>query len=644
MADLIKALRNADAAGDTEAAKRIAAMIKAQREAQPQQQQQAQQPQEQPKGNLADMALEPIKAIGGAIGGSIAGGLAGIYDLVSGGDINSAVKALKDTQQKFVSAPKTQEGKNALNLIQRSIDTLEGAANTAAGGTAGLLNVALNPVSNIKSGFQQAKDITSQISNKGIAKTLGQGAFEKTGSPLAATAAEIAPDVLGLLTGRAVGRAIDGPNAQPVIPQDELIQTSKDLNVPLLTTDAFPPESFLGKWISRKSDQLGALGSGSARVSQQKARQDVLTDIASEYNIQIDSPFFEDVIKSLSAKNEKILTAGNAQRRKAIDTLNEYGEVPFEKTLGAVSEIIEKEQKLGDKANKALMDEANTYINSLKGKGFDDAAAIRTRLIQEQKDLEGSASEVKTPSIQAKNKIKAAIDEDLLDFAKNNDKTAAANWIKANKKLGQQLGEVKQSELKRLIEKGDVKPEMVSTILKSGKRSELKRLYTNLGAKGRDSARASIIKDLMDKSGAFKTEQPINVNKFTTEMSKTNAKQAIDVFFTDNQKKQFGALERLLNATREAQDVAVNTRSGQELVPLGAFSAAGYGLNIAPLTTLALAGTTSAALKAYESKPFRSLLLKIARTKKGSKEEKKIFQTLLPSAYAAQMAAREQQE
>jgi len=643
MADLIKALRNADAAGDTEAAKRIAAMIKAQRGAQPQQQR-PQQPQEQPQGNLADMALEPIKAIGGAIGGSIAGGLAGLYDLVSGGDINSAVNALKDTQQNFASAPKTKEGQNALNLIQRSIDTLEGAANAAAGGTAGLLNVALNPVSNIKGGFQQAKDISSQISNKGIAKTLGQGAFEKTGSPLAATAAELAPDVAGLLTGRTVGRAIDGPKPQPVIPQDELIQASKDLNVPLLTTDVFPPESFLGKWISRKSDQLGALGSGSARVSQQKARQDVLTDIASEYNIQIDSPFFEDVIKSLSAKNEKILTAGNVQRRKAIDALNEYGEVPFEKTLGAVSEIIEKERKLGDKANKGLIAEANTYINSLEGKSFDDAAAIRTRLIQEQKDLEGSTSEVKTPSIQAKNKIKSAIDEDLLDFAKNNDKASAANWIKANKKLGQQLGEVKQSELKRLIEKGDVKPEMVSTILKSGKRSELKRLYNNLGAKGRDSARAAIIKDLMDKSGAFKTEQPINVNKFTTEMSKTNAKQAIDVFFTDNQKKQFGALERLLNATREAQDVAVSTRSGQELVPLGAFSAAGYGLNIAPLTTMTLAGTTSAALKAYESKPFRSLLLKIARTKKGSKEEKKIFQNLLPSAYGAQLAAREQQE
>ena len=643
MADLIKALRNADAAGDTEAAKRIAAMIKAQRGAQPQQQP-PQQPQEQPKGSLADMALEPIKAIGGAIVGSIAGGYAGLYDLITGGDINSAVNALKNTQQKFASAPKTQEGQNALNLIQRSIDTLEGAANTAAGGTAGLLNVALNPVSNIKSGLGQASNISSQISNEGIAKTLGQGAFEKTGNPLAATAAELAPDVASLLTGRAVGRAIDGPNAQPVIPQDELIQTSKDLNVPLLTTDAFPPESFLGKWISRKSDQLGALGSGSARVSQQKARQDVLTDIASEYNIQIDSPFFEDVIKSLSAKNEKILAAGNAQRRKAIDTLNEYGQVPFQKTLGAVSEIIEKEQKLGDKANKGLIAEANTYINSLEGKGFDAAAAIRTRLKQEQKDLERSTSEVKTPTIQAKNKIKSAIDEDLLDFAKNKDKAAAANWIKANKKLGLQLGEVKESELKRLIKKGDVKPEMVSTILKSGKRSELKRLYTNLGAKGRDSARAAIIKDLMDKSGAFKTEQPINVNKFITEMSKTNAKQAIDVFFTENQKKQFGALERLLNATREAQDVAVSTRSGQELVPLGAFSAAGYGLNIAPLTTMALAGTTSAALKAYESKPFRSLLLKIARTKKGSKEEKKIFRTLLPSVYGAQLAAREQQE
>ena len=149
---------------------------------------------------------------------------------------------------------------------------------------------------------------------------------------------------------------------------------------------------------------------------------------------------------------------------------------------------------------------------------------------------------------------------------------------------------------------------------------------------------------MLDKAGAFRVDSPVNVNKFTTELSKTNTRQAIDSFFSENQKKQLESLERILEATRRAQDAALNTRTGQELVPLGAFSAAGYGLNVSPITTLATAGTMSALLKAYESKPFRQLLMKIARTKKGSKEERRILETAIPSAYAVQMAATEQQQ
>ena len=601
---------------------------------------------DKPQGNLADMVIEPLKAIGGAIGGSIAGGWTGIYDLISTGDIDSATKALNDVRDKMSLAPKTQEGESSLRLIQKSIDTLGGAVSSMAGGTAGLLNVAVNPISNIQSGLQQASDISGQISDSGIAKTLGEGAFQKTGNPLVATAAEMIPDIAGVMTGKSLGKSIDNlPDPKKaILPQDALVDAGKSFDVPLLTSDVYPPTSFLGKWVSGKSDQMGALGSGSARVSQQKARVDVLEGLAREYNVSIDSPFFEDIVKSLSDKNAKVLERGNIQRRAAIDSLTPYGEVSFDNTALAVKEIIDKELRLGDRANQGVIKEAESYLSALNGKNFDDAAAIRTRLIQQQKDLEGSSSEVKTPSIQSTSRIKSAIDEDLLNFARKNDEKAASNWLKANRNLSEQLTTVKRSELKRLIDKGDVKPEMISTVLRSGKRSELKRLAANLGQKGKQSVRAAIVKDLLDKSGLFKIDSPINVNKFTTELSKTNTKQAIDVFFTEGQKSQFSALERLMDATRRAQEASVNTKTGQELVPLGAFSMAGYGLNAAPLTTLAVAGTTSAALKAYESKPFRTLLTRIARTKRGSAEEKKIFEVAIPAVYAAQQAAKEQQE
>lgn len=595
------------------------------------------------RGDFVDSIVEPLKSVGGAIAGSIAGGYKGIADLLTGGDIDSAVKVLRDTQEKIASQPETQEGQRSLQIIQNSIDDIGKAFNFAAGGAAGLFNLALQP----SQGLQGAMREAAAVSDQGFS-AVGQEVFERTGSPLAATTAEIAPDLIGLMSGRAIGRAIDGSGESPAravkIPQDKLVQASEEMDVPLLTTDVFPPQSFLGKWVSGKSDQLGALGSGSTRISQQKARESLLNDLSSEYNIALDSPFFEQIVGSLSKRNARMLELGNMQRRKAIDKLSEYGPVQFKSTLEAVDDIVKKESRLGERADNSIIEGVRSYANALDGMNFNDAAAIRTRLIQARKDLESSASESKTPLASAYRDLKIAIDEDLQSFARSNDRSAAANWIKSNRNLAEQLETVKQTELKRLIQKGDVKPELVSTILRSGNRSELRRLSRNLGVEGRKAARAAIIKDLLDKSGAFRVDSPINVNKFTTELGKTNTKQAIDYFFSDNQKKQLESLERILEATRRAQDAALNTRTGQELVPLGAFSAAGYGLNVSPMTTLATAGTMSALLKAYESKPFRQLLMKIARTKKGSKEEKRILETAIPSVFAAQMVATEQQQ
>lgn len=604
------------------------------------------QPQRVPDGNLIDAVVEPLKSVGGALAGTSLGGWKAVGEWLSTGDIDSAVDALRKTQQEFASQPQTKAGQEGLRQVTRALETIERGVNFAAGGTAGLTNVALNPISNIQQGFDPAMQEASAVIEQGLGKAAGQEALNVTGSPLAATATELAPDIAEMAFGLSAGRAIDGvkPVARASIPQDKLVQAGERFDVPLLTTDVFPPESFLGKWISGKSDQLGALGSGSARVSQQQARVKVLEDLSTEFNVALDSPFFEQIVSSLSKSNARKLELGNIQRRKAIDKLNQYGEIDFPEVRNAVNQVIANERRLGAKANQSVINGAESYLKALNGVGFDDAAAVRTRLIQQQKDLEGSTVESKTPEIQALQSIKSAIDNDLKSFAVSNDRAAAANWLKANRNLAEQLSAVKETELARIIKKGEATPEVVRTIISGGKRSELQRLARNLGEDGRKAARAAIVKDLLDKSGAFNPDKPINVNKFATEMGKTNTRQAIDILFSDNQKMQLDAMERLLNATRQAQEVAVSTKTGQELVPLGAVSLAGYGAQVSPFTTLALAGTTAGALKAYDSKPMRELLMKIARTKKGSAEEKRILEVAIPAVLAAQMAAREQQQ
>lgn len=83
MPDLMQALRNADAVGDTEAATRIAAMIKKQ-----------EQPQETTAGEDAVGLLEAAATIGSGVIAEPIAGLGGIYEQATGGDPTKAISEL----------------------------------------------------------------------------------------------------------------------------------------------------------------------------------------------------------------------------------------------------------------------------------------------------------------------------------------------------------------------------------------------------------------------------------------------------------------------------------------------------------------------------------------------------------------------
>jgi hypothetical protein len=127
-------------------------------------------------------------------------------------------------------------------------------------------------------------------------------------------------------------------------------------------------------------------------------------------------------------------------------------------------------------------------------------------------------------------------------------------------------------------------------------------------------------------------------------LGKPNTQKAIDAFFSPRDKKQLDGLQKLLDATRRAQDANLTLETGQQLVPLAAGGGIATGLQVAPVETMLIAGSLSGFAKAYESNAFRNFLVKLANAKAGSKAEKGLLELGVTSVIAGQQAARAKSE
>lgn len=164
------------------------------------------------EGTSIDAFIEPIQAIGGGLLNLIGSGLAGIGKAFETGNFEEAgrfVKQIQDQASKDLS-PETEKGKKGLEIIMSSLAPIENLIKSGVAGTAGLVDIALQP-SQILTGAEQARGTVRSIKEFGLGKSAGQQALEVTGSPAIAAAFETAPvlieEIVGGLAGRALGQA-----------------------------------------------------------------------------------------------------------------------------------------------------------------------------------------------------------------------------------------------------------------------------------------------------------------------------------------------------------------------------------------------------------------------------------------------------
>ncbi len=571
---------------------------------------------EQPAPSFGEQALGTAEAVGTVLSGALAepaAGIAGIgAALIPGG--RTGAEAVEATRQALTFQPRTEPGQAQIQAVGEFIE----------------------PVTELLQKVETG---------------LGEAAFEATGSPVAAAAATAIPTALSELLGiaalrggaRSAGKIRDISQAVPDERISSILAAAKTADVPVLTTDLFPPQGFVGRTAQSISEKLGPLGSGTARASQQRARIEAVSGIAD--NIDIDTPFADSLVKSLNKKSAESLRNAGRVRDEAITALDEFGEFGAERTITKIDSFLDEQQRLGTTANTSLTNELNNFKTELsKPTDFSLKKDLRTQLIKKVKAFERAEDTAPGAVLQ---QVKSSLDKDMVAFARSNDTLATKKWLSSNRRFASELDTIKRTEIKRILQSGDATPEKVIPILKGGKPSELKRLHDAMGEKGRTAAKGALIQQALKDAKFFEVDANPNPDALATALNRPAFQQASKVFFKGQDKAELDGFIRMLDATRRAQTSQAVVKTGEQLLlpsgAAGAGVAVGAGL-LPAIPTVAAVTTASALAKAYESRAFRTLLTKLSNTKKGSKVETRILEAATPFVVAELQAAKAEQE
>lgn len=145
------------------------------------------------EGTTADAIIEPAIAIGGALPATVGGGVAGIVQSLNPlAEPGAGERAVRSAQE--LIQPETQRGQESLANI---MGFGEKVSDTLSGSTKLPRTLLIGSVVEAMGGdLSDALTTIVDVEENGIAKVMAEKVFEVTNSPLAATAVEMAPDVI----------------------------------------------------------------------------------------------------------------------------------------------------------------------------------------------------------------------------------------------------------------------------------------------------------------------------------------------------------------------------------------------------------------------------------------------------------------
>ena len=627
---LMQKLRNAHNAGDTYAAKRFAEMIRANEKPEEPEQEKGLVQSASDMITGADRETQAIEGLREVTGAPELGGLSefsweGLKELGS----NFTPEAFKAAGGLLT----TGDPKEQMKIIQSNYPDAsfrpDEKGNVIVGLPSGeyVLNAPGLSTSDLTNFIAQGLAFTPAGRAATIPAAIGksaatQAAIEGAG---AATGGEFNPEEVALAGG--IGGA--GKLAEDAIGgayrlatgkmSDDAVKQIADIEAQGLkarTQDVVQPETLPGK-MAANVGELNPLTAGQ-QATQQRTRQDAAETFVDKF-----TPSYDDIKSSITGKRKRIETAAvnamdNALSKASSATLSKQN------TVDAIESEIKRLTELPNGQPRTMIDEST--VNTLSGylEDVKNASSV-TDLRDLRTDLRDSLS----PKFGEKsNRKEGAIKRIYGSMTRDMDETVKsavtprefAQYKRGNAVYGREAEKLKKGRIKKVLQAGDdLSPEQIDRNLLSKDSVVRGQLYNSLDSAGRDNARAAIIRKLADDSSRG---GELSVNQFLTKLNQND--KALQTFFRGRDRKELEGLRNALEATRSAQDAAVNPPTGQRLAPylVGGGAIADLGLTIA--------GTLGSAIgyKAYQSKPVRNALLKLANTPKGSSSFEKALSEL----------------
>lgn len=572
---LMTALRNADAAGDTEGARRIAQMLSSG----DQSTQNQSQPEEQ---SLVGKATDWLT--GGQSAGQIAEqagrGLVNIpFDVLQGGA--SLINAISQG----LGGPKVLD--DVYRPVDRPTDPYAQAGETIGGylvpgvGTAGSMAIgSLAEAANQKGDFAQnaAKNAGVNLAAQGVLSAAAKG----IGRGITAIKGDIAPEVA------------------------KKIATSESMGVTPMTSDVIPPKNAFTRGLTQ--DAEGALlGTGSKRAEQYAKRSQLVKKQLEKYGEYSPSVVVDDLYGSLKSRKD---SAGSVIE----DITTKMGDTPVDtsKSIKVIDNVLTRANRLGKVANKDLIRGLSDLREEL-AKPDIDFGLLRELRSALRESIQGDAMVFPNSAKAATDAVERAMGADLRNnAARYLGAGEAARYVKANSDYSNVFNKVLNKRIANNLNKAkkEFTPELINSVVFSRKPSDIKRIWPALSEDGKNAMRAAYISKIAEKAGDSPT-------KFLTELNKLKSQsdgQIYNTIFSGRHMKELDALHEVLQQTARSDAANVVTQTGQSqanrIRTIGATATLG--------ATLALESGFGAMMRLYESKATRNALLRLANTKAGT--------------------------
>ncbi|EHC2035410.1 DNA transfer protein [Salmonella enterica subsp. enterica serovar Schwarzengrund] len=413
----------------------------------------------------------------------------------------------------------------------------------------------------------------------------------------------------GVLSAAAkgIGRGITAVRGEISPADQQLLKRAAAADVPVMTSDVVPPKTKLGNQLQGYSEGVIA-GTGSMRAAQQDARTKLVNRFTEKYG-DYDPSVVVDSLKSGVAREKSLAKSklNNLSGRmvgKPVDTSGAIRAID-----GAVNEL----GKLKGVSDTQTISALNDYKNAIQEiTNGDDAFELLDKLrTQFRIDVKGDRTVLPSMSQTMVDRVYNSLTNSLSkSIAKGLSPKDASAWRAGKADYAKMATHATQTRLKNVLNKGDLTPEAVNTIVYGQYGSDIARLYGKLDQKGKDMLRAAYISKIADKVGDSPQKMMTELGK----MQKQANGQVFKTVFGGKNGKEIEGMLSILDATKRASEANVVTKTGMTLAPLVRV--------IGNLKTggALLAGETGIGLmsRVYESPMARNALLRLANTKAGT--------------------------